>query len=81
VKTLGGGDIPGSGVQNVRERDEKNVKNTFGGIYCGWEDNIKMNFKEAVVEDMDWIRLAQTRQGSVECLVNTIVTLKCWKFC
>jgi hypothetical protein len=39
----------------------------LGGICCGWEDNIKMNFIETVVEDIDWIRLAQTRQGSVGC--------------
>jgi hypothetical protein len=35
----------------------------------GWEDNIKMNFKEIVWED-DWIQMVQERDALVNAVLN-----------
>jgi hypothetical protein len=32
----------------------------FGKLRHRWEDNIKMNFRETVSEDVDWIQLADS---------------------
>jgi hypothetical protein len=40
-----------------------------------WEDNIKMNLREIVWGDMDWIDLAQNRD-QWRALVNTVINLR-----
>jgi hypothetical protein len=40
-----------------------------------WEDNIKMDLREIVFGDMDWIHLAQDRD-MWWALVNTIMNLR-----
>ena len=40
-----------------------------------WEDNIKMDLQEAVCGDMDWIELAQKRDGWC-ALVNVVMNLR-----
>jgi len=40
-----------------------------------WEDNIKMDLKEVVRGDMDWIDLAQDRDGW-QALVNAAMSLR-----
>jgi hypothetical protein len=39
-----------------------------------WEDNIKMDLQEVGCEDMDWLELAQDRDGWW-ALVNAVMTL------
>jgi hypothetical protein len=39
-----------------------------------WEDNIKMDLREIGFGDVDWIDLAQDRDGS-RALVNTVMNL------
>jgi hypothetical protein len=39
-----------------------------------WEDNIKMDFREIVFEDVEWIHLAQDRVR-FRALVNTVMSL------
>jgi hypothetical protein len=40
-----------------------------------WVDNIKMDFKEIVWDDMDWIDRAQDR-GQWRALVNTVMNFR-----
>ena len=40
-----------------------------------WEDNIKMHFQEVGYEGMDWIDLAQERDGW-RALVNAVMKLR-----
>jgi hypothetical protein len=40
-----------------------------------WEDNIKMDLREIVFGDVDWIRLAQDRDRW-RTLVNTVMNLR-----
>jgi hypothetical protein len=40
-----------------------------------WEDNIKMDLKEVGCEGMDWIELAQDRDGW-RALVNAVMNLR-----
>jgi len=40
-----------------------------------WEDNIKMNLQEVGCEGMDWIELAQDRDGW-RVLVNSVMNLR-----
>jgi hypothetical protein len=35
-----------------------------------WKDNFKMNLKEIVWEGVEWIRLAQGREGCANFLTN-----------
>jgi hypothetical protein len=45
-----------------------------------WEDNIKMNLQEMECGGMDWIELAQDRDGWRE-RVNTVMNLRVpWNF-
>jgi hypothetical protein len=41
----------------------------------GWEDNIKMGFREIGFGDVDWIDLAQDRDRW-RALVNTVMNLR-----
>jgi len=38
-------------------------KRLFGRPRLRWEDNIKMDLQEVECESMDWIELAQDRDG------------------
>jgi len=40
-----------------------------------WEDNIKMDLQEVVCEGMDWIMLAQDKDGW-RALVNEVLNLR-----
>jgi hypothetical protein len=40
-----------------------------------WEDNIKMDLREIVFGDVDWIHLAQDT-GRWRALVNTVMSLR-----
>jgi transcription termination factor 2 len=40
-----------------------------------WKDNIKMNLREIVFEDVDWIHLAQDRDRW-RAVVNTVMNLR-----
>jgi hypothetical protein len=42
---------------------------------CRWEGNIKINLRELVRGDMDWIDLVQDR-GQWGALVNTVMNLR-----
>jgi len=42
-------------------------KETFGRPRHGWEDNFKMNLREAVQGFVDWIHLAQDRGPVAGC--------------
>jgi hypothetical protein len=50
-------------------------KRPRGRYWCGWEDNIKMDFKEVVLEIVDRIYLAQDRGQWQGLLNNTVVKL------
>jgi hypothetical protein len=41
---------------------------------CRWEDNIRMDLREIVWEDVGWICLAQHR-GQWQALVNMVMNL------
>jgi hypothetical protein len=41
----------------------------------GWVDNIKMDLREIVWDDIDWIDLAQDR-GQSRDLLNTVMNLR-----
>jgi hypothetical protein len=41
---------------------------------CRWEDNIKIDYTEVIVESVDWINVAQDRD-QLWALVNTIMNL------
>jgi hypothetical protein len=47
----------------------------IGRPRCGWEDNIKMDFKETIWGGMDCIHLAQDRDQR-RVLVNTVMKLR-----
>ena len=42
---------------------------------CGWEDNIKMDLREVGCGGVDWIKLAQDRDGW-RALVNVVMNLR-----
>jgi hypothetical protein len=44
---------------------ESEVKRHLGRPRHRWEDNIKMDLQEAGCEGMDWIDVAQDRDGGV----------------
>jgi hypothetical protein len=46
----------------------------LGRPRCRWEDNIKMDLREIVFGDMDWIHWAQNRDRW-RALVNTVMNL------
>ena len=50
-------------------------KRPFGRPRRRWEDNIKMNLQEVGCEGMDWIELAQDRDGW-RVLVNSVMNLR-----
>ena len=50
-------------------------KRSLGRPWCGWEDNIKMDPQEVGCRGMDWIDLAQDRDGK-RALVNAVMTLR-----
>jgi hypothetical protein len=45
---------------------------------CRWEHNIKMDLKRDIMDDMDWIDLAQDGD-QWRALVNTIIKLRVTK--
>jgi hypothetical protein len=47
----------------------------LGRRRCRWKDNIKMDLREIVFGDVDWIRLAQDRD-QWRALVNTVMNLR-----
>jgi len=52
-----------------------NLKGPLGRPRCRWEDNIKMDLHEAGCWGMDWIDLAQDRDGWW-ALVNAVMNLR-----
>jgi hypothetical protein len=42
---------------------------------CGWEDNIKIYFREICFGGVVWIRIAQDRDGW-QAVVNTVMNLR-----
>jgi len=58
-------------------------KRPLGRPRCRWEDNIKMDLQEVGCGGMDWIELAQDRDGW-RALVNAVMNLrgyiKCGEF-
>jgi hypothetical protein len=50
-------------------------KRPLGIPTCRWVDNIKMDLREIVWGDMDWIHLAQER-NQWRALVNTVMNLR-----
>ena len=50
-------------------------KSPLGRPRCIWEDNIKMDLKEEGCGGMDWIELAQYRDGW-RALVNAVMNLR-----
>jgi hypothetical protein len=72
------------GACSTHEGDEEGIKMLVGkpegkrplGIpKRRWEDNIKMNLKEIVLERVDWIHLAQARDRW-PALVNTAINFR-----
>ena len=53
----------------------ENLKGPLGRPRCRWEDNIKMDLHEAGCWGMDWIDLAQDRDGWW-ALVNAVMNLR-----
>jgi hypothetical protein len=47
----------------------------LGRLWRRWEDNIKMNLREIVFGDVDWIHWAQDRDRW-RALVNTVMNLR-----
>jgi hypothetical protein len=50
-------------------------KRPLGRTGHRWEDNITMDLREKVLEDLDWIHLAQDRKRR-QALVNTAMNLR-----
>jgi len=50
-------------------------KRPLGRPRCRWEDNIKMDLQEVGCGGMDWIELAQDRNGWRE-FVNAVMNLR-----
>jgi hypothetical protein len=65
-----GGD--GKCVQNLVGKSEGHRQ--LGRPRRGWEDNIKIDFREIGLENVDWIHLTQDR-GQWWALVNTAMNL------
>jgi hypothetical protein len=54
----------------------KPEKNSFVGRFtCRWEDNIKLNFKEAEYADVHWIHVAQDRKEKM-FFINIALNLR-----
>jgi hypothetical protein len=51
-------------------------KRPLGRLRRRWEDNIRMNLREIVWEDVDWMHLAQVRDQWGGGLVNTVMNLQ-----
>jgi len=50
-------------------------KRLLGRLRHRWEDNIKMNLQEVGCGGMDWIELAQDRDGW-RALVNAVMNIR-----
>jgi hypothetical protein len=50
-------------------------KTPLGKTRCRWEDNIRMNLREVVYEDVDWMHMAKDRD-QWWALVNTTINLR-----
>ena len=50
-------------------------KRPLGRPRRGWEDNIKMDLRKVGFGDMDWMELAQDRDGW-RALVSTVMNLR-----
>jgi len=50
-------------------------KRPLGRPRCRWEDNIKVDLQEVGCGGMDWIKLAQDRDGW-RALVNAVMNLR-----
>ena len=50
-------------------------KGPLGRPRRGWEDNIKMDLRKVGFGDMDWMELAQDRDGW-RALVSTVMNLR-----
>jgi hypothetical protein len=50
-------------------------KRPLGRPRCRWENNIKIDIKEVLWEDVDWIHLVQDRDPW-RALVNTVVKIR-----
>jgi len=50
-------------------------KRLLGRLRHRWEDNIKMNLQEVGCGGMDWIELAQDRDGW-RALVNSVMNIR-----
>ena len=50
-------------------------KRQLGGPRCRWEDNIKMGLQKVECGGMDWIELAQDRDGWCS-LVNAVMNIR-----
>jgi hypothetical protein len=50
-------------------------KKLLGRLRLRWEDNIKMDLQEVRCESMDWIKLAQDRDGWW-ALENAVMNLR-----
>jgi hypothetical protein len=47
----------------------------LGSPRCRWEDNIKIYLGEIVLEEMDWVYLAQDRD-QCQAFVNTVMNFR-----
>jgi hypothetical protein len=64
--------------------EKRNVYRIFvgkpeGQARCRWVDNIKMDLGEIGWGVMDWIDLAQDREGSCEHGNESSGSVKCWE--
>jgi len=50
-------------------------RRSLGRPRCRWEDNIKIDLQEVACGDMDWIELAQDREGW-RALVNAVMNIR-----
>jgi hypothetical protein len=50
-------------------------KRPLGRRRCRWEDNIKMDLRETVIDGANWIRLAQDRV-QWRAFVNTVMNVR-----
>jgi hypothetical protein len=64
----------GRGVYRVLV-EKPEGKRPLGRPRCRWEDNIKAKIQEVGCGRMDWIELAQDRDGS-QALVNAVMSLR-----
>ena len=61
----------------LQDFDGENIKKeTTWETRRRWEDNIKMDLQEVECGGMDWIKLAEDRDGCW-ALVNAVINLRC----